>query len=285
MSKKTVVKISDIYPGKNLKINKAISYLNIPKYDRSTLFKEYPLPSYTDLKLPTGIIDVVIDSPHAFERWNLRVGPITTEGIITNIFRMAILTQPNRIRVLEKELAILDDEFVFSFRFENSIFTITTFYGRISLLPMLSNVDVLRKYNLHFNEQINLNVDINTLNRQKLPLTPTSVIEFEDEEKKHHLLFYFRCNEERNVIYHSVRERYLEAASEWNTQIIDLSHPSRFILSDTQLHLLGLLGHNLFIIQYMYKADPDRLKKLHETHSRTALRRFAKKKGWKYIQK
>ncbi len=266
---------------KNLNIKSSVSFLQIPKYEQTDIFKEYPSPGYLDLKLPKGIIDVVID-PHSHERWNSRVGPITTKEIITNVFKMAILIQPNRVQVLEKELAILDDEFVFSFKFENAILTITTFFGRISLNPMLSNVDTLRRYNTHFKEEITLDIDVNILIQQELPYAPSSVTEFEDSDKKTHLLFYYKCKEANDFYYHLVRE---DNADDWDIKMIDLKHPNRFTLSETQLHLLGLLGHNYFLLKYMSQLDQDRFKNFIEIHSKTALRRFAGNKGWNYLRK
>ncbi|MEB2280195.1 hypothetical protein LAV73_09330 [Lysinibacillus xylanilyticus] len=271
MEKKSKVKISDIYPIEKLNIKKALSFLNIPEYTKFELLKEYLEPKYFDSKLPKGIFDVVI-APHACERWNTRVGPITTNNVITNIFKVAVFTKPNRIQVLEKGLAILDEEYVFSFEFANAILTITTFYGRISLVPMLSNVDILRRYNLQFNEQVKLNIDINVLAQQELPYTPTSVIEFEDKENRTHLLFYFRSKVKNKDFYYHLMP---EERDGWDIKIIDLANAHRFILSDIQLHLMGLLGHNFFLLKYMSHLDPERLKNLHETHSKTAIRRFA----------
>ena len=281
MEKKSKVKISDIYPMEELNIKKALSFLNIPEYAKPELLKEYPESRNFDSKLPKDIFDVVID-PHACERWNTRVGPITTNNIITNIFKVAVFTKPYRIQVLEKGLAILDEEYVFSFEFENAILTITTFFGRISLVPMLSNVDLLRRYNLQFNEQVKLNIDINVLAQQELPYTPTSVIELEDKENRTHLLFYFRGKVKNNDFYYHLMH---EERDGWDIKIIDLANANRFILSDIQLHLMGLLGHNYFLLKYMSYLDPERLKDLHETHSKTAIRRFAGNIDPKFLYK
>lgn len=325
MNKKSVVTISDLYPVENeIHISTAVSFLNVPVFNYSTLKKKLPAPGFLDLKLPKGIIDVEVDS-HAYERWPQRVGPIVTEDALKNIFRLAVLIQTNRVRVLDRDLAILDDEYVFAFKFEDSIFTITTFFGRISLKPFLSNVDTLRKYNSHFNEEINLVVEKDTLNQQSLPFAPTSVIEF-DDSKNTHILFYINTvddsNSKRSLFFHLFRSSNGDAENElapesseynyvdetegnvesneynsvdndavdmvngeWTIKLIDMQHTTRFILSEIQLHILGLLGNNKFILKYMSRYDPDRLLKLHDTHSRTAIRRFAGYKGWNFLKK
>ncbi|PJO43384.1 hypothetical protein [Lysinibacillus xylanilyticus] len=308
MDKKSVVKTEDLYPVGELQITKGISFLNVPKNEYSTLLKKYPVPGFYDLKLPKGIIDVEVDS-HAFERWNQRVGPITTDEILTNIFRVAILINPNRVRVLDRGLAILDKEVVFSFEFEDSILKVTTFFGRISLKPLLLNVDTLRKYNQHYSEEVDLSIDSEVINQQGLPIVPSSVIEFVDSNNIPHLLFYIQNidtdnNSKRNFFYHliknidmvdgengndlvieSIEKSTDDVIGEWIFKEIDMSHPTRYNLSDIQLHVLGLLGNNQFLLKYMAKKDPERLEKLHETHSRSAIRRYAGNKNWNILQK
>ncbi|MFJ7982258.1 hypothetical protein ACIQ1D_18530 [Lysinibacillus xylanilyticus] len=299
MDKKSVVKMEDLYPVGDLQITKGISFLNVPKNEYSTLLKKYPVPGFYDLKLPKGIIDVKVDS-HAFERWNQRVGPITTDEILTNIFRVAILINPNRVRVLDRGLAILDEEVVFSFEFEDSILKVTTFFGRISLKPLLLNVDTLRRYNQRYSEEVDLSIDSEVINQQGLPIVPSSVIEFVDSNNIPHLLFYIQNidttnNSKRNFFYDlvigSIEESTDDAndsddvIGEWIIKEIDMSHPTRYNLSDIQLHVLGLLGNNQFLLRYMVKKDPERLEKLHETHSRTAIRRYAGNKNWNILQK
>lgn len=302
MEKKSVVKIEDLYPVGKLQITKAISFLNVPKSNYSTFLEKNPSPYSVSLKLPKEIIEIEVDS-HALERWNQRVGPIATDEILTNIFRVAILINPNRIEVLERGLAILDNEVVFSFEIKDSILKITTFFGRISLKPILLNVDTLRKYNFRSQEEIDLVIDENVINQQVLPVAPSSVIEFRDSKNISNILFYFQSLDnnggKRNFYYHLYRNseivnswvgndlvnKQTDDLGEWILKQIDISHPNRFNLTEIQLHVLGLLGNNKFLLNYMSQEDPERLKKLHDTHSRTAIRRFAGNKGWNYLQK
>ncbi len=313
MDKKSVVKAEDLYPVGDLQIKKAISFLNVPINKHSSLTKKYPVPAFLDLKLPKGIIDVEVD-PHAFERWNQRVGPITTDEILTNIFRMAILINPNRVRVLDRDLAILDDEVVFSYEFEASILKVTTFFGRISLKPLLLNIDTLRRYNQRYSEEVDLSIDSEVINQQGLPIVPSSVIDFVDSKNIPHILFYIRTidsdNTKRNFFYHLIRNIDMvedenengndlviepseegsnddsdDVIGEWIIKEIDMLHPTRYKLSDIQLYVLGLLGNNKFLLKYMVKLDPKRLESLNETHSRSAIRRFAGNKNWNILQK
>lgn len=306
MDKKSVVMMEDIYPVGKIFIKKAISFLNVPKNQYSMLTKNYPAPEFYDLKLPGGILDIEVDS-HAFERWNQRVGPFTTNEILTNVFRVAILINPNRIRVLDRNLAILDNEIVFSFEFKDSILIVTTFFGRVSLKPLLLNVDTLRRYNSQYKEEVVLEIDSSVISKQRLPIVPTSVIEFEDSENASHILFYIKSkdsndgNKSRNFYYHLVnnvdtkqentdyivqdKEDNVEVAGEYSIKQIDLMHPNRFHLSDIQLHVLGLLGNIRFLLKYMSTKDTARLDKLHQTHSRTAIRRFAGNKNWNFLKK
>lgn len=301
MDKKSVVKMEDLYPVGNLQITKAKSFLNIPKNDYAIFLKKNLSHHFLDFKLLNGIKEVEVDF-HALERWNQRVGPIITHEVLTNIFKVAILINPDRILVLERGLAILDNEIVFSFEVKDSLLTVTTFFGRISLNPVLLNVDTLRKYNLHSQEEINLVIDDKVIEQQELPFAPSSVIEFMDSNNLPNLLFYFQGLDnnggKRNFYYHLIRKTEIvdikghkdtvneqtENIGEWLVKHIDLSHPKRFNLTEIQLHVLGLLGNNKFILNYMSHKDPDRLNKLHDTHSRTAIRRFAGNKGWNYLQ-
>ena len=306
--------MEDIYPVGNLTIKNAISFLNVPECRYATLIKKYPAPGIFDSKLPKGIIDVVVDS-HAYERWNQRVGPITPSEILTNIFKVAVLINPNRIHVLDRELAILDNDIVFSFEFENSILKVTTFFGRISLKPLLSNVDILRRYNVHYNEEVDLHIDNCVIDKQVLPITPTSVIEYIDSENISHIFYYIKSkdsgNQNRNFFYHLIRNADLignkysndlvsdlkeidtkideqitdDILGEYIIKIIDMSHPSKIKLTDMQLHVLGLLGNIRFLLKYMSQEDTERINKLHDTHSRTAIRRFAGNKNWNFLKK
>lgn len=302
MDKKSVVKIEDLYPVGNLQITKAISFLNVPNTDYSTFLKKNPSNYSLGLKLPKGITEVEVDS-HALERWNQRVGPIALNEVLTNMFRVAVLINPNRILLMERGLAILDNEIVFSFECKDCVFKVTTFFGRISLKPLLSNVDILRKYNLRYQEEIDLVIESTVINQQVLPAAPSSVIEFIDDKNRPNLLFYFQGLDnhggKRNFYYHLIRNTEIvdikgkndlnneqtEDLDKWLVKQIDISYPNRFNLTETQLHVLGLLGNNKFLLNYMSQSDPERLNNLHDTHSRTAIRRFAGNKGWNFLQK
>ncbi|WDV09311.1 hypothetical protein [Lysinibacillus irui] len=304
MDKKSVVMMEDIYPVGRIFIKNAMSFLNVPKNQYSMLTKKYPAPEYLDLKLPKGILDVEVDS-HAFGRWNQRVGPFTTNDILTNVFRVAILINPNRVRVLDRNLAILDNDIVFSFEFDNNTLRVTTFFGRISLKPLLLNVENLRRYNSRYKEEVTLDIDSSVLKEQELPITPSSIIEFIDSEDISHIFFYIKSkdgNQTRNFFYHLIRTESLKArentdksinsadeaadtVGEYSIMKIDMIHPSRFKLSELELHVLGLLGNIRFLLKYMTQVDPDRIDQLHETHSRTAIRRFAGNKNWNFLKK
>ncbi|KOY81333.1 hypothetical protein I6G82_02370 [Lysinibacillus macroides] len=294
MDKKSVVKIEDLYPVGKISIKEAVSFLNVQKNNYSMLIKKYPTPEYLDLKLPKGIIDVKVVA-HAYERWHQRVGPPTTEDLLTNVFRVAILINPNRIRVLTRNLAILDNDIVFSFEFEDSILKITTFFGRTSLKPLLLNVDALRRYNSQYKEEVDLHVERCVMTKQIPPIAPSTVIKFEDSENKSHLFFYIKSkdsnrNQNRNFFYHLIKnseevESSDDIVGEYTVKKIDMLHPSHHKLSGIQLHVLGLLGNIRFLLKYISTVDPDRLDKLHDTHSRSAIRRFAGNKNWNYLKK
>lgn len=266
IEKKSVVDITSILNSKHIEIQSAESFLNTPLFESKSLgSKETVQHSIARM----NIVQVLVNS-HALVRWNSRVGPKTDTSHLVTIIKSALLTNSERIELLGRELAILDNEIAFAYSIEEGVFTVTTFFGRISIVPSLANAETLRKYNQRYNEQINLELTDELLEMQVFPQAPASTLQFTDSLNIHEL-FYYKC--ESNKSYYVLLTRSKEEST-WSKTLIDLQHVNRIEVNDMLLYVLGLLGHGDFIIRYIRYFTPSRYQQLLETYSNRAINRY-----------
>lgn len=128
--------------------------------------------------------------PHAWERWNERVGPSIKKNELIELIRTIFFDFPERISIESEssDLASIDNDIIFGFKIKNNSIKINTFYGRKSVNNLLNDIDSLRIFNKNQNDKIKLDVDKTVLNQMKKPLLPSKFIQFsifkKDKQKK-----------------------------------------------------------------------------------------------------
>ncbi|HCG4536257.1 TPA: hypothetical protein NJY08_005112, partial [Salmonella enterica subsp. enterica serovar Typhi str. AG3] len=184
--------------------------------------------------------------------------------------------QPNRIEVLENQLALLDDEIAFAYEIRGTKMMVTTFFGRVSVNPSLGNVDVLRRYNKHFNEQIHLAIPKEKLELFEFPTAPKAAIEFSITSNVYRMYFY-QNNQDQNMYY---LIHYLnQETNKWEHTLIDLQHVNRTKVNETELYILAMLGHAEFVYNYLKLYEKERFQNLYNIYSKRAIHKYV---GFKY---
>lgn len=161
-----------------------------PTYDviKSMISKSNINPKFKKLK------KVYVD-PHAWERWNERVGPPIQKNDLINLIRTIILQFPERIRIESdtSDLASIDGDIIFGFKIKDNSIKINTFYGRKSLNNLLHDIDSLRIFNKNQNDKINLEMDEKVLRTMKKPLIPSKYIQFNVYKKELNKYMFVKC--------------------------------------------------------------------------------------------
>lgn len=128
--------------------------------------------------------------PHAWERWNERVGPSIKKNELIELIRTIFFDFPERISIESEssDLASIDNDIIFGFKIKNNSIKINTFYGRKSVNNLLNDIDSLRIFNKNQNDKIKLDIDKDTLNKMRKPLLPSKFIQFslfkKDKQKR-----------------------------------------------------------------------------------------------------
>lgn len=110
-----------------------------------------------------GNIERIVLTDHAEDRWNERIGPYARKAQLNRL--LTDLHNLGRIRYYQ-DFGVIDNEIVFHFSIEhkrNKVAIIQTFLGRISLKPLLEDVENIR------NRYVYLYVEPEILQKQKLP--------------------------------------------------------------------------------------------------------------------
>ena len=125
-------------------------------------------------------INQVYVHPHAWERWNERVGPRVEKNDLIALIRMIVFNFPERLTMESEasELASIDGDIIFGFKIKKDTLKINTFYGRKSLNGLLCDIDSLRVFNKMQNDRVKLEIDKEVLASMKMPLVPSKYIQF-----------------------------------------------------------------------------------------------------------
>ena len=137
-------------------------------------------------------------SPHAYERWGERVGELPeTIGVLQK--QINTLYDQGRIQ-LNEYIGRIDGDIVFTYeqKDEAEIY-ITTFYGRITTTPALSDWRNLRRYNEQTNERLNLTLSENELKEQPLVVPADNIIKAKIERKKYTVETFH--TEDKGIVY------------------------------------------------------------------------------------
>lgn len=180
-------------------------------------------------------------SVHAWKRWNERVGPSLSYQECKQIMRTLIVSC-KRIEFVNHQFAILDDEIVVIYERNKKTDTlcIVTFYGRISVLPFLMNIEALRKFNLRNDEHINLKINQRILNEQLTPPIPKEVVYYQQKKSKLMIEKYCTTNGEKIVV------KKINSNGEYYAFVMDMNEPNTTINRQI-LEALEKLGYNTFV--------------------------------------
>ncbi len=114
---------------------------------------------------------------HAAYRWNIRIGP-NMSLVSLQSFMNTLWCEPERMVIVGRNTAIIDNEIVFTFKVENDSMIVTTFYGRISILPALQSITNLHKLNDYPHQLLDLYLPEHVLRHQMLPILPMNSMMF-----------------------------------------------------------------------------------------------------------
>lgn len=116
----------------------------------------------------------IIVTDHAFERWNERIGPQVSSPVILRHFVNSLVQYKYRIILSPQyESGKIDGDIFFSYaKDDNGDIVITTFYGRLSLNPVLQGINCLNEVQSILGDRVNLDMNSDTLYQQEFPLNP-----------------------------------------------------------------------------------------------------------------
>lgn len=183
---------------------------------------------------------------HAFPRWNTRVGPF-----IDDVHKLeqaiAFLHSCRRVKLYFKQLiGTIDDDILFTFEKKNKkTITITTFYGRVNLVPSLEDFSALRKYNRKSGDSIPLEQPEEVLAAQSFVIQK-EMMYFEGIQQKY-LMEKFETHS-GEIIYFTV----LEGSESGNIVEVNpyIVNP-KIAINGRCLGALKDMGYGFFVEQYL----------------------------------
>lgn len=222
-----------------LKEHKCILFNSL--FDKYTLQEEVKRRTY--LHQEHSFSSVFI-SEHAHARWNERVGPKIEYETLCQMMNVLIL-ELHRVEFINHQFALIDDEIVFIYEkdVKNNQLLILTFYGRISVLPFLMNIEALRKFNLKNDELINLKVADRIVVEQKFPIIPCEILRF-DERRNSFLLEKYKG--ENGFFLYLFK---IDSTGKCITEQIDLKNPYK-TFNRKVLKAIEMLGFSDFIAEH-----------------------------------
>ncbi|MEH7502788.1 hypothetical protein V7152_12370 [Neobacillus drentensis] len=200
---------------------------------------------------------ILIDN-HALERWNERVGPIIGLDSLQKSLEIIFRNCSYRIDKLDQGIGSIDNNIIFTYEITDNVFRITTFYGRKNLHPTLNHVRNLRKYNLYYNEYVNLALSEEELNKQYFPLIPKEIINFQGRITSYILEKYILSDRKLPcfLCYSKDNKR-----NDFYSFVIDLEYPEKMPIPKNVLYILNRLGYGDFILKYFTFHNPEKLEK------------------------
>ena len=195
---------------------------------------------------------------HALERWNERVGPIISLTSLQKSLEIIFRNFPYRINKLDHGIGSIDNDIIFTYEITEKEFRITTFYGRKNIHPTLNHVRNLRKYNLYYNEYVNLALSKEELTKQFFPLIPKEMIHFQGRITSYILEKYILADRKLPcfLCYSKDNKR-----NDYYSFVIDLENPEKMPIPNNVLYMLNRLGYGDFILNYFTFHNPEKLEK------------------------
>jgi hypothetical protein len=201
---------------------------------------------------------ILIDN-HALERWNERVGPTISLDSLQKSLEIIFRNCSYRINKLDQGIGSIDNDIIFTYESTENVFRITTFYGRKTLHPTLNHVRNLRKYNLYYNEYVNLALSEEEINNQYFPLIPKEIINFQGRITTYILEKYIISDRKLPcfLCYNKDNKR-----NDFFSFVIDLENPQKLPIPNNVLYILNKLGYGEFILNYFTFHNPEKLEKV-----------------------
>ena len=195
-------------------------------------------------------------SEHAAKRWNERVGPFMEEAQLIVILNSLLLV-PGSIKFINKEEGRIEDDIVFTYFIEEDKIVITTFYGRVSLHPALNNLNLLKRFNYCEQDTYNLDVSQKILDRQRLPLIPEEIIQFNGSKSVYLIEKYVNGDQDSCLFFYKVTSDHVAV-----TMKIDPNRPEQPLLTRKTLYILNRLGYADFVIKHLIFHQPEAVKEI-----------------------
>lgn len=199
--------------------------------------------------LPNQITSVLING-HTVQRWNERVGPSLDKEQLEELFN-DLIKIPYRITTLSDDIAVIDDEIVFIYKFNEDQLVILTIYGRISLKPSLQSLNELRRFNYQQYDRLNLSISRDVLERQFPPPVPKNAYYFKGNHTTYRLETY-ECENRNQKIFLTTYS--IDGNQRMKEIMLDV--PQQAKLSNKVLYVLYELGYHEFVYNHMKYHKP-----------------------------
>lgn len=216
--------------------------------------------------LPAHITSVIIDH-HTLKRWNERVGPIMERNELENLLN-DLIRIPYRITTLTDDIAVIDDEIVFIYKFVDDKLVILTIYGRISLKPSLQGLSELKRFNYQQCDRLNLSLPNDVLEQQFAPPVPDDVYFFKGTHTTYRLEHYKSRGDRNELIFLTT----FSADGSQRMREIKLDAPKQSKLNSKVLYVLYCLGYHDFVYQHMKFHNPAKIERLEQKHKEKELK-------------
>lgn len=216
--------------------------------------------------LPSRITSVQING-HTHTRWNERVGPSFTKDELESLFN-DLIRIPYRITTLSDDIAVIDDEIVFIYKFTNDKLVILTIYGRISLKPSLQGLSELKRFNYQQYDKLKLSLPAEVLEAQFPPPIPDDVYFFKGSHTTYRLETYKGCENRCEKIFLTT---FTLDGNQHMREIL-LQSPELSKLNNKVLYVLYSYGHQDYVYQHIKHHDPSKIEKMEQKQKEKELK-------------
>ena len=198
---------------------------------------------------------------HPYQRWNERVGPITSFDELQFTIDTIVKVNPNRLYLINDEWALLDDDILFVYTIQDKILRIVSFYGRISCNPALNNIRKLKTFCFINGESINLSLTNAELKKQHMPIIPQEITKLSGRRT-----FYIV---EKYYVQDTPQPYYVCYQLDKTTRnksrfIINTAKPTQIGVCKSILQLLYIFGEYKFLSQYFLHFEPAKVAKFEQ---------------------
>lgn len=296
-NKKSVLTIKDLIKVKHLNIIAGNCYLNAPKFseeDWLQMWEMHKKGTITEDYFNDLIKKIKFKDEHPLIRWNTRVGPFIDQNTLSGMFTTIFNEQRYRIQKIKNTksihegvsvgVAILDNDIVFTYSLVNEELTITTFLGRISLNPGLTNFHSLMDYLQKSKDKLDLTISSEELAKQFLPIHPRMFIQFKGSTTEYILEEYGMEKLAPSYVLYSKKIN----THDWTSISFLSKEVNKHKLPNAVLQMLYKLGHRRLILGYIKHFEKERWNDIKSKFSKQAIRKFvaedkfSSQPAWKY---